>query len=356
MLPYWLMFLFPSVGALVGLGQHRKGQRRDQAFLVLLFVVFAVIMGLRDGTGGDFYNYQKTIDMIAIQSVGTSMSGSDPAFTLLAIVSNWLGFYLYGVNFVCAVLLLYGLLRFVRTMPDPWLAIAAAVPYMIIVVGMGYIRQGVAIGFILLAMIDLDRKSYGWLAFHMLAALTFHIAAICMLPVLGFGLLRRQPAVLVVLGFLGALAYWFILRERFAGLYQGYVVDQYDSSGALIRLLMNVVPAVVFLAFRRRFPIAEPAKTTWTVIALVTLGLLGLLAVSPSSTWIDRLGLFFSPIQLVVFGYLTTVFAADPREQRIAAFLGVLFYGAVLFVWLNYADNAGSWLPYRWIFSPDRLA
>jgi len=356
MLPYWLMFLFPSLGALVGLGQHHRGQRRDQAFLVLLFVVFAVIMGLRDGTGGDFYNYQRTIDLIAIQSVGTSMSGSDPAFTLLAIVSNALGFYIYGVNFVCGVLLLYGLLRFVRTMPDPWLAIAVAVPYMIIVVGMGYIRQGVAIGFILLGMIDLNRGAYKWLGFHLVAAMTFHISAICMLPVMGFGLLRRQPAALLVLGVLGALAYWFILRDRFAGLYQGYVVSQYDSSGALIRLLMNAVPAAVFLVFRRRFPIAEPAKTTWTVIAVVALGLLGLLAISPSSTWIDRLGLFFSPIQLVVFGYLTSVFAADVREQRIAAFMGVLFYGTVLFVWLNYADNAGSWLPYRWIFSSDRLA
>jgi hypothetical protein len=356
MLPYWLMFLFPSVAALVGLGQHHKGQRRDQAFILLLFVIFAVIMGLRDGTGGDFFNYQRNVDQIAIQSVGTSMSGSDPAFTLVAIASNAAGFSLYGVNFVCGVLLLYGLLRFVRTMPDPWLAIAAAVPYMIIVVGMGYIRQGVAIGFILLAMIDLNRRSFGWLAFHMVAAMTFHITAICMLPVMAAGLLRRHPAVLLVLGVLGAVVYWFILRDRFANLYQGYVVSQYDSAGALIRLLMNAVPAALFLLFRKRFPFEELAKTTWTVVAVVALILLGLVTVSPSSTWIDRLGLFFSPIQLVVFGYLTSLFAADVREQRIAAFMGVLFYGTVLFVWLNYADNAHAWLPYRWVFSSDGVA
>jgi hypothetical protein len=356
MLPYWLMFLFPSLAALVGLGQHQEGQRRDQAFILLLFMIFAVIMGLRDGTGGDFFNYQRTVDQIAIQSVGASMSGSDPAFTLLAIASNAMGFSLYGVNFVCGVFLLYGLLRFVRTLPDPWLAIAVAVPYLIIVVGMGYIRQAVAIGFILLAMIDLTRKSFGWLAFHMVAALTFHITAICMLPVMAIGLLRRQPAVLLVLGVLGGLAYWLILRDRFAGLYQGYVTSQYDSSGALIRLLMNAVPSAIFLGFRKRFPFDDLAKTTWTVVALVNLGLLALLGVSPSSTWIDRLGLFFSPIQLVVFGYLTTMFAGDLREQRVAAFLGVLFYGTVLFVWLNYADNAHAWLPYRWIFSSDSAA
>lgn len=345
------MFLFPSVGALVGLGQHRKGRRRDQAFLVLLFVGFAMIMGLRDGTGGDFFNYQRNVDLIGYQSFATSMSSGDPAFTLVAIISNALGFHIYGVNFVCGALLLYGVLRFVRTLPDPWLAIAVAVPYMIIVIGMGYIRQGVAIGFILLAMIDLERRAYGWLAFHMLLSVAFHITAILMLPVMAAAVLRRHPFILLVLALLGALFFWFFLQTRFTGLYNGYVAAVYDSSGALIRLLMNAVPALVFLVFRRRFPIPEPAKTVWTIVAVLSLTLLILLRISPSSTWIDRIGLFFSPIQLVVFGYLTTAFAADIREQRFAAFAGVLFYGIVLFVWLNYAANAGYWIPYRWIFS-----
>jgi len=351
MLPYWLMFIFPSVAALVGLGQHRRGGRRDQAFLLLLFVLFALVMGLRDACGGDFFNYKKTVDIIAYENFGAALGESDPAFSILAMLSNALGLGVYGVNFACGALLLYGLLRYVRTLPDPWLAIAVAVPYMIIVVGMGYIRQGVAIGFILLAIMDLERRAYGWLAFHMLLAILFHITAVCMLPVFALSVLRRQPAMLVLMVITGALAYWFGLRERFSGFYESYVVSQYDSSGALIRLLMNAVPSVVFLAFRRRFPIESLAKVTWTMIAIINLVLLMLVGVSSSSTWIDRLGLFFSPIQLVVFGYLTTVFAANVREQRFAAFAGVLFYGSVLFVWLNYADNSVAWVPYRSVFS-----
>jgi len=351
MLPYWLMFLFPSVGALVGLGHNEKGRRRDQAFLVVLFVGFALVMGLRDGTGGDFFNYKSTIDGLYYMSFGDAMSRGDPAFTLVAIASNALGVGIYGVNFTCGVLLLYGLLKFVRTLPDPWLAIAAAVPYMIIVIGMGYIRQGVAIGFILLAMMDLERRAYGWLAFHMLVALAFHVTALLVVPIMAVSVLRRRPLLLATLGVIAAALFWYVLRERFTSLYNGYVASKYDSSGALIRLLMNAVPSVVFLLFRRRFPIGEPAKTVWTLVAIFSLGLIVLLQLTPSSTWIDRIGLFFSPIQLVVFGYLTSAFAADVREQRFAAFAGVLFYGAVLFVWLNYADNANYWLPYRSVFA-----
>ena len=119
---------------------------------------------------------------------------------------------------------------------------------------------------------------------------------------------------------------------------------------------MNAVPAAVFLALRRRYPIGDTVKVFWTAVSLLSLAMLPLLAVSTSSTWIDRLGLFLSPIQLVVFGYIGVVFGAHPREQRLATYLALLFYGAVLFVWLNYAVNAGAWIPYRWVFSAPRGA
>ena len=356
MLPYWLMFLLPSAGALFGLGQHRGGQRRDQAFLVILFIIFAMVIGLRDETGGDFFNYKRTVDFMVYERFTTSLQHNDPAFTVIAEISNWLGFHIYGVNFACGVFFLYGLLRFVRTLPDPWLAIAAAVPYMVIVIAMGYIRQGVSIGFILLAIMDVDRKNYGWLAFHLGMALLFHIASVAVLPLFAIGLLRRQPLAVLALAIVGALAYGVVFRDRFNGFYNGYVATEYDSSGALVRLLMNAVPAVIFLALRRRYPIGDTVKVFWTAVSLLSLAMLPLLAVSTSSTWIDRLGLFLSPIQLVVFGYMGTVFAEHPREQRLATFLALLFYGAVLFVWLNYAVNASAWIPYRWVLSPARGA
>jgi hypothetical protein len=346
------MFLIPSFGALVGLGQRQRGHRRDQVFLFLLFVVFAMVIGLRE-TGGDFDNYKRTVDAIAQESFWTSIRQGDPAFTIVAIISNACGFQIYGVNFVCGVLFLYGLLRFVGTLPDPWLAIAAAVPYMVIVIAMGYIRQGVAIGFILLALLDLDRRSYGWLAFHLLMALLFHVAAVSVMPIFALSAFRRQPLMLGLMAVAGAAAYVFLLQDRWTSLYANYVTAQYDSSGALVRLMMNAVPATVFLAFRKRFPISDVARVFWMLVSVLALAMLPTLAVSNSSTWIDRIGLFLSPIQLVVFGYLSSIFAVHVREQRVATLLALAFYGSVLFVWLNYAVNASSWLPYRWVIPVD---
>jgi hypothetical protein len=54
------------------------------------------------------------------------------------------------------------------------------------------------------------------------------------------------------------------------------------------------------------------------------------------------------PLQLVVFSHLPDVLA-EPAERDVSPQVqGVLgLYGLVLFVWLNFADNAFAWLPYR---------
>lgn len=48
-------------------------------------------------------------------------------------------------------------MRFARSQPDPWLAVLVAVPYLVIVVAMGYSRQAVAIGILLAGLGRLER-------------------------------------------------------------------------------------------------------------------------------------------------------------------------------------------------------
>jgi hypothetical protein len=57
---------------------------------------------------------------------------------------------------------------FCRTQPRPWLALTLAFPYLVVVVAMGYTRQGVAIGLEMLALLALERDRLlpflGWIA------------------------------------------------------------------------------------------------------------------------------------------------------------------------------------------------
>jgi hypothetical protein len=83
---------------------------------------------------------------------------------LLFDVLNWFGVKtglgIYLLNLFSARAFTLGLMVFCRNCPRPWLALLLAVPYLIIVVAMGYTWQGAAIGMTLIAMVALEKKTF----------------------------------------------------------------------------------------------------------------------------------------------------------------------------------------------------
>ena len=75
--------------------------------------------------------------------------------------------------------------------------------------------------------------------------------------------------------------------------------------------------------------------------------MLGLYFVLPSSTAVDRVGLYMLPLQLVVFSHLPDVLGKQNGGKPIWVALVLAYYCAVQFVWLNFASHAKYWLPYR---------
>lgn len=347
MLVYWAMFAAPAFSALSGFTSGQRASRTPRVGLALLLVVFAVLIGARFEVGGDWFAYEGIVDAIRDEKLGYSISFGDPGFGLVSWISTRVGLGSFGPSMFCAIVLVYGIWRFIRTLADPWLATAAAVPYLLIVVGMGYVRQAAAIGFILVAITQFEQeKIFHFLKWMALAAL-FHVSSICVLPIAGMVVVRRQPWAFVPLGLLSVGLYVILLQPRMDKLYENYIVAEYDSSGAFIRLAMNAVPAVIFLALRKRFPVSHAARAFWTLVAGLCLGLVVLVVLSPATTALDRIGLYCIPIQLFVFGHLASVLAGTMQGRRLITFSTVAYYGLVLFVWLNYAANARQWVPYH---------
>jgi len=65
-------------------------------------------------------------------------------------------------------------------------------------------------------------------------------------------------------------------------------------------------------------------------------------------------GALHLPIQLLVLGRLPLVFARRMADYKVAAASIVVYYAAVMFVWLNFAADASDWVPYS-IIDADRL-
>jgi hypothetical protein len=349
MLPYLLTW---GLFALPGLGRSRRFSDGLTAALVLFLTL---LIGLRLEVGGDWDNYLPYLERSLSQPLGFVLREPEVGYGLLNwIGANWGGGVLL-VNTVCGLLFSLGLLAFCRAQPRPWLALTLAAPYLITVVAMGYSRQAVAIGFELYALLALQRDRLlgflGWIAvaatFHRTVLVVLLLPAATLSPSLRFSQLLR----LLLLVGAGYGLYSAVLAPDLDYYVQGYIEAEYESQGALIRVALCLLPALLFLPFRRRFRLPPGTQRIWTLISLLAVAAaIGLFTVA-SSTAVDRLALYLIPLQLFVGSRLpdTRLFGIPPG---LWTQLLVLFSLAVLLVWLLFAGHAQYWLPYRNLLLP----
>jgi len=354
MLIYWLLFAFPAIGALTSVRDERRAQGDVGLtffFMIAFWLLYNVLATLRFNVGADWYNYSRMVETIRHETLAFALGYGDVGFTFMIWLFNQFGIGIYGINGLCALILSTGVIAMARRTPDPWLAIAAAVPYLLIVVGLGYIRQGAAIGFILLAINAFtDRRIVAALLWFMLAMM-FHIAAIVVLPVIGLAVMRRNLPGLIGTAVVGLGVYSYLLTdERLESFQAGYIDAEYNSGGAAIRLLMNLAPAGLFLLRRNVLEIDEGERAIWTNIAIASILCFVAYYLSPSSTAVDRVALFFSPIQVFMFGWYLRALKEQGRAGAMLVLAALCYCALVQFVWLFYATHSKSWVPYRWIF------
>jgi hypothetical protein len=347
MLPYWMLFLLSAWLASTRLQPVRAATILWPGWWLVMFAVLVLMIGLRHQVGGDWGNYAEHIQQASYDSLQQAVAKGDPAYSLL----NWLAARMdlgpYFVNTVCAALFASGLVVFCRAQPRPWLALVVAVPYLVTVVGMGYTRQGVAIGLTMLGLVALsDRKLLRFVVFVALAAV-FHKSAVILMPLAVLAASRHRVWTVLWVGLASLLFYGLLLVNAVEDLTVNYIGAQYDSAGAAIRVAMNAVPAVLFLSLRRRFAMPPADRTFWTWMSLGALAFVWLLVVSPSSTAVDRVALYWIPLQLLVLSRLPNALGRRDGKNALWVYAVVGYSAAVLFVWLFFGAHAMYWLPYQ---------
>ena len=78
--------------------------------------------------------------------------------------------------------------------------------------------------------------------------------------------------------------------------------------------------------------------------ALVFIPILGL---SPSSTAVDRVALYWIPIQIFVFSRLPIALSAGPLSERLVLIVIVVYSFCVLLTWLIFGRFSYLWIPYK---------
>jgi|AntDeeMinimDraft_5_1070356.scaffolds.fasta_scaffold05811_2 hypothetical protein len=338
MLIYWLVFILAVFAALARLRVSRLGW-------IVVGALLTALIGLRFEVGGDWGSYVAYLHRSSQITFLEVFTLSDPGYYLVNWLVAWLGAGVWLVNVFSGAIFSTGLILFVRRLPAPMLAIAVSIPYMVIVLAMGYTRQAIAFGFMLWGLTYLvDRRIFGFMVLLAIAA-AFHKSAVILAPLAVLANTRNRVWTAVWVGLSGVLLYWLFLAEQVAGLWQNYVVADYSQAaeGGPIRVAMNALPAVFFLSFRKRLTMGAEERALWFWVSVFALLCVPL--VFQASTAVDRVALYFMPIQLVVFSYLPQLVRANARVLVRASVL--MLYGLVQFVWLNYATHSRYWLPYQ---------
>ena len=367
MWPYWLLLAVPVVAAVLAFGgatqslttkttQISRTRTSDYRSMALFAVILALMVGWRHEVGGDWFNYLPLVDKTLEMNWKEGLQfGGDPAYGLLTWLSAHLGLGIHGVNLICGAVFTSGLIVFTRNSPQPWLVLCIAVPYLVIVVAMGYTRQGVAIGLAMVGLVALHQGRMWSFALWLLGAALFHKSALILVPLAVFAGRKNWVAVVGVLS-ASVLMVVFLLLDHIDNLVAGYITDQYASSGAHIRVAMNALPAIIFIVFRQRFGLTDAQQAFWTWMSLGALAFIPLLVISPSSTAVDRVALYWIPLQLFVWSRLPQAMGQSAGTQRQWLAVVLSYTVAVQFVWLFFADNSGAWIPYRfypleWLWS-----
>jgi hypothetical protein len=301
--------------------------------LVIALAAIALMIGFRFEVGGDWWTYSRYYSFASLAT-----------FDQINWVAAKLGAGLWLVNLVCGTVFSWGLHRLIRSQPFPWLSLLLAVPYLIIVVAMGYSRQGIAIGVLMAGIAGFQRNgSIVRYALYVIVAALFHRTAVIGLPLLLLGG-QRGWLVNVLIGTFGSvLLYDAFLAESIDRLVNNYLTSEMSSQGAVIRVAMSTVPAVMFLIFHKRLGFSPIETNVWRNFSYSAIALLIALVVVSSSTVIDRLALYILPLQLAVIPRVAGTLVRE-REGKLII---ILYCLAIQFVWLTFAAHSNYWVPYQ---------
>lgn len=356
MIPYWILFLLPAMMALTSrpTGRVRRDGTRFSRFDGLwaaAFLGLTVMIGFRYSVGGDWGAYYVYLDDALVLDFWANMRREDPGYRLINEFSLIMGWGIQGVNTISAALFAWGLIAFCRSLPRPWLALTVAVPYLVIVVSMGYTRQSIAIGLVMVGLIALSRQKFVKFIFWVLLAALFHKSAVILLPIVALTTTRNRSLIVLLVAVTGAIGYQVVLADKADRLITHYIEAGYQSSGALIRLGMNVVPAALLLFYRKRIRLSHSEYRVWALFSLLSLAMFAAFFVTSASTALDRVALYMIPLQIFLFAHLPDLMGRYGKMNQGIVFMILGYYASILMVWLTLGNFSRAWLPYRFAFS-----
>lgn len=344
MFTYILMMTMVTAFALLEM-MHPDSERLKRWLINVSGFTMAILMGLRFEVGGDWENYLNYHIVAAQQTFSEYAWVNDLGYTAVEWPLAQLGLGVWSINLVCASLLVTGICLLASTLRYRNLFFLSAMPYLLIVVGMGYTRQSAAIGLVCIAIYFSFKERRKLSLFFAILSLFYHkSAAIGIAPLLLVYSKKKWKAILLITISSPVLIILILLQEL-ERVQQQFFEISLSSAGAFIRVIQIFLCGIWYLVFLRKRELEGRRSLLTTLSVFSILFMIGL-AITPSTTVIDRLALYLLPFQCYVLAKMPEGFLKG--GNRTLAYIAAITINLAIFgVWMTTADQLDYWIPYQ---------
>jgi hypothetical protein len=340
-------------------------------FELFVFTLLIFFAGFRYNVGGDWENYIsqfKGFSTFGFPSVAIFTS-SDPFYITINVLSYKFGGNLIGVNFFCSAVFFISYYSYLKKYENTLFGIIVSFLFIIVILSLGFTRQCLAMGFMLLFLESSYKKNYYGQVIFIFFALASHKSSLIFFVFYGISivanelenLIRRKNfffrykyyLISILLVFLTAIVV-FLARdiERFIGVYFSFdrevhisVHQTRTSSGVIYKYPLLLFFSFWYLMTRKNIKFLNKfEKYTFDTFLIFTLSLLPIIGFF--SLFVDRAIIYCYPfISIFLCKYINEVIE---KKYKFKFFLLCsIFSFIILFVWLKFANHAHHWVPYR---------
>ena len=359
MITYLSIYIYLAV---FSLSEIKLSHDKKFFYFILLFIFMLLFVSGRHNVGGDYVKYLYWFEYAKL--FPTKGFSTLLGLNYITIISQTLSPKYFFFNFLCALIFISGIFKFLNISNERLFLLILLIPTMIYVVGLGYTRQSVSIGFLCLSIYywseNMNVKKYIFFILSVLA----HISSLIFFFILFYKTYEKiklfklyiLSASFIIFLFIIYNFYFNNLSNLSSVIGLDVKINIQNSSFKYLKFLAHILPCIIFIFFLKDFKKDKKIyplyffSVTLTIAVIVLMIILKIIIDKSSyiDVMADRLLLPFLLVEALIF---VRLYSIVNFEYKFLFKLLILFYfGFMLFTWLEFADNSHAWKPYRSIF------
>ena len=304
---------------------------------ILIIISLFLFVGFRYKVGSDWNTYN---DLFYLKPDSVKF---ELGYKYLINISKIYGLDIWGINIFSSFVFFLGFYFLFYKEKLFWLALSLSLPYLIIVVSMGYTRQSISIGLGMILISQIRRGNILLQVFLLFLCLLFHNSSIIYIFFIFY---KIKSLVYKILILTISFAILFILTDQFSDLKRYllyYLIEGKQSFGAFPRLALAYLPILLFIY---NYKIVKNISDKYLFESYSIIVLILSIIILFSSTTADRLLLYILPIKIfLLIKFIETV---SPRLKIFFKYTIVSVFFLSFHIQFTYSSNfKEGWNPYK---------